>query len=157
MEAFLPLDPPAMTRDAFGPNLRRLRIQRGITLPQIAEATKISVDLLNGLEQNDFTSWPGGIYARAYIRQYAYAIGVDPDATVDEFCRWFPQGDRRALRVVREHAEIVGHDRLNWRDDLPGGVPENDRRGAAAVKPAAATHSSFAAFFVRIRRVFGRA
>jgi transcriptional regulator with XRE-family HTH domain len=145
-----------MTRDAFGPNLRRLRIQRGITLPQIVDATKVSIELLTGLERNDFTYWPGGIYARAYIRQYAYAIGVDPDATVDEFCRSFPQGDRRALRGVREHAEIIGHE-LTWRDDPPGGAGDNDRRGPTAVRADLAPPSPMAEFLVRIRRVFGRA
>jgi transcriptional regulator with XRE-family HTH domain len=144
-----------MTRDAFGPNLRRLRIQRGVTLPQIADATKVSVELLTGLERNDFTYWPGGIYARAYIRQYADAIGVDPDATVDEFCRWFSQGDRRALRGVREHAEIVGHE-LTWQDEVPDGTSDSDRRGPA-VKAELVPQSSIAEFLVRIRRVFDRA
>ena len=44
------------------------------------------------------------------MRDYAAAIGVDPETTVDEFCRWFPQGDRRAERQIRGQAEIVGHD-----------------------------------------------
>jgi transcriptional regulator with XRE-family HTH domain len=107
-----------MSRDAFGPNLRRIRVQRGISIDKIAADTKVSAELLVGLEKNDFSEWPTGIYARAFIRQYAYAIGVDPDSTVDEFCRWFPQGDRRAERIVREHAGIVGHD-LAWRDEAP--------------------------------------
>ena len=89
-------DPSAdMTQDAFGPNLRRIRLQRGITLKQLAEATKVPEDLWAALERNDVSRWPAGIFARAYVRQYALAIGVDPDSTVDEFCRWFPQGDRR--------------------------------------------------------------
>jgi transcriptional regulator with XRE-family HTH domain len=145
-----------MTREAFGPNLRRLRIQRGVTLPEIVDATKVSIELLTGLERNDFTYWPGGIYARAYIRQYAYAIGVDPDATVDEFCRSFPQGDRRALPGVRDHATIIGHE-LTWQDNAPGGTDDNDRRGATAVRADPAPPSPIAEFLVWIRRVFGRA
>jgi transcriptional regulator with XRE-family HTH domain len=113
-------------RDAFGPNLRRIRIQRGVSLEQISDATKVSVSLWKGLERNDFSRWPSGIYARAYLRSYADAIGVDPDTTVDDFCRWFPQGDRRVERTVREQAAIVGHNQLNWRDDLAKKV---DRRG----------------------------
>ena len=114
-----------MTREAFGPNLRRLRVQRGITVEQIAETTNIAQDLLEGLERNDFSEWPTGIFARAYVRQYAYAIGVDPDATVDEFCRYFPQGDRRAESTMREAAEIVGHD-LSWQDDVARGRRADD-------------------------------
>ncbi len=146
-----------MSRDAFGPNLRRLRIHRGLSIEQIAAHTRIPADLLEGLEQNDFSAWPFGIYARAYVRQYAYAIGEDPDATVDEFCRWYPHGDRRAERVVREHAEIVGHD-LVW-EDATRGLPDGDRRGAAerdareTVRPV----EPRASLFGRVRRAFSKA
>lgn len=136
-------------RDAFGPTLRRVRVQRGISLGAIAAATKISTDLLSGLERNDFSRWPSGIYARAYIRAYATEIGVDADTTVDDFCRWFPQGDRRAERVVREQAAIVGHD-LRWKDDLVGMVVENDRRS----RPSAMREEDVPALaFTKIGRV----
>jgi transcriptional regulator with XRE-family HTH domain len=119
-------------REAFGPNLRRIRIQRGISLDHISEATKVGTEFWAGLERNDFSGWPSGIYARAYVRAYAFEIGVDPETTVNEFCRWFPQGDRRASRVVKEQAAIVGHD-LQWKDDLaPGAV---DRRAPAPDVP----------------------
>ena len=137
-----------MTRDAFGPNLRRIRLQRGITIEQIAERTNIAEDLLEGLERNDFGEWPTGIFARAYVRQYAYAIGVDPDATVDEFCREFPQGDRRAEAVMREHADIVGHT-LSWRDDV-----EEKRRAGETADPAVPDHAvAHSSIVSRLRRV----
>jgi len=113
-------------REAFGPNLRRLRVQRGISLETIAAATKVHSDLWAGLERNDLSRWPTGIYARAYVRAYAIEIGVDPDATVDEFCRLFPNGDRRVVRVVRQQAALVGHD-LRWKDDLVGSVTDEKR------------------------------
>src|SRR4029453_9835215 len=129
--------PDMSARDAFGPNLRRQRIQRGVSLEQIAEATKVSVSLWAGLERNDFSRWPSGIYARSYVRDYAAAIGADPEATVDEFCRWFPQGDRRAATTIREHAEIIGH-ALDWRDEAPATVREGDRRGSSSNPSAVA-------------------
>ena len=116
-------------REAFGPNLRRLRVQRGISLQRIASSTKVNAELWSGLEQNNFSRWPTGIYARAYVRAYAIEIGVDPDTTVDEFCRLFPNGDRRAERVVRKQAALVGHD-LRWRDDLVGSVMDEKRASA---------------------------
>ena len=146
-----------MSRQAFGPNLRRIRIQKGISVEQIATATKISADLLSGLERNDFSRWPVGIYARAYVRQYAYAIGVDPDSTVDEFCRWFAEGDRRAERTIREQATIVGQDSVTYRDDAPA-APGGDRR-AGKKRPGAksAPSSETGGLLVRLRRVLNRA
>jgi transcriptional regulator with XRE-family HTH domain len=146
-----------MSRQAFGPNLRRIRIQKGITIEQIAAATKVSADLLNGLERNDFSRWPSGIFARAYVRQYAYAIGVDPDSTVDEFCRWFAEGDRRAERTVREQATIVGMDSLDYRDEPPpaaGGDRRGNRRRQA---PKPAPQPEPAGLLVRLRRALTRA
>jgi transcriptional regulator with XRE-family HTH domain len=126
-------------REAFGPNLRRIRIQRGISLDRISEATKVSADLWAGLECNDFSRWPSGIYARAYVRAYAFEIGADPEACVNDFCRWFSQGDRRASRVVKAQAAIVGHD-LQWKDDLAPGLQERRAQPPAQVRdgPAAA-------------------
>jgi transcriptional regulator with XRE-family HTH domain len=113
-------------REAFGPNLRRIRVQRGISLDQIAAATKVSPDLWSGLERNDFSRWPTGIYARAYVRAYALQLGVDAETAVDDFCRFFPQGDRRVARVVREQAALVGH-QSTWKDELTGTVKRNRR------------------------------
>lgn len=145
-----------MSRNAFGPNLRRRRLQRGVTLDQIAAATKVARELFDGLERNDFSHWPSGIYARAYVRQYAYAIGVDPDTTVDEFCRWFDQGDRRAERTVREQSMIHGHV-LAWKDDVPRG----ERRGSTQSdqpqlrKPAEEGQSRLR-LLTRLKRALGR-
>ena len=74
-------------REAFGPNLRWHRVQRGISLEQIAASTKVPLDLWVALERNDFSRWPTGLYARAYVRAYALAVGTDPAETVEAF-RW---------------------------------------------------------------------
>ena len=137
-------------REAFGPNLRRIRVQRGISIYEIVTATNVSAALWEGLERNDLKRWPTGIYARAYVRSYAKVIGVDPESTVDEFCRCFPHGDRRAEVVIRGHAEIIGHHDLQYRDHVPPAVGEGDRRGAAAPiaveRKARKARSLFAAF-----------
>ena len=150
-------------RDAFGPNLRRIRVQRGLSLEQLSAATRVSVSLWAGLERNDFSKWPGGIYARSYVRAYAEAIDVDAESTVDDFCRWFPQGDRRAEPIIRGQAQIVGHHNLEWRDQPPPVVTDGDRRGAAAAgraKPSptlmAGAVAAFTQMFIRFRERVGR-
>ena len=125
-----------MAGDAFGPTLRRARLQRGISLEGLAETTRVPADLWRGLEGNDLSRWPTGIFARAYVRQYAVAVGIDPEAAVDEFCRSFAQGDRRAERLIRDHAAIVDH-RLDWTDDLVGVVLDTDRRSPSTPSPDA--------------------
>jgi transcriptional regulator with XRE-family HTH domain len=151
-------------RDAFGPNLRRIRIQHGVSLEQIAAATKVSAALWAGLERNDLSRWPTGIYARGFVREYARLIGVDIESTVDEFCRCYPQGDRRAEPVIRGQAQIVNHP-LNWQDHVPPVVAEGDRRGSQSAMQDArqkkgrgpsAAQSAFSEVFGRLRRAVGR-
>jgi transcriptional regulator with XRE-family HTH domain len=140
-------------REAFGPNLRRARLQAGVSLQTIVDATNVSETLWEGLERGDFSRWPNGIFARAYIREYAAAIGVDPDVTVDEFCRWFPQGDRRAEALIRGSAEIVNH-KLDWQDQaLPDGV-EGDRRESPSTTEAAPPPKRSGGLFARVARAF---
>ena len=127
------------SRDSFGPNLRRIRLQRGVSLDAIARSTKVCASLWDGFERNDLSRWPTGIYARSYVREYADAIGEDAESLVDEFCRWFSEGDRRVVAPVHEHAQIIWH-ASHWRDELATMI-EGDRR-----RPPSA--------FIRLRRVF---
>ena len=100
---------PMSDSHTFGPRLRSERERRGISLDTIATATKVSAELWDGLERNDFSRWPSGIFARAFIRDYARAVGLDADEVVDEFCRLFPIGDRRASRLIKAQAQLIGH------------------------------------------------
>ena len=89
------------TSSGFGAQLREARERRGVSLRQIANATKISVGVLEALERNDISQLPGGIFSRAFVRSYAIEVGLDPEATIQEFIAQFPErlGDRRASDV----------------------------------------------------------
>jgi transcriptional regulator with XRE-family HTH domain len=125
-------------RDTFGPRLRRERERRGISLDTLADRTNVSIELWIGLESNDFSKWPGGLFARSFVRDYARVLGLDPVEVVDDFCRLFPIGDRRALPKLRAQAELIGHE-LEAGDDrrlIPGGV---DRRASGTGTPSGST------------------
>jgi cytoskeleton protein RodZ len=66
----------------FGLHLKQARENRGMSLRQIAGATKISTVALEALERGDFSRLPGGIFSRAFVRAYAIEVGLDPDETV---------------------------------------------------------------------------
>src|SRR5262249_62344059 len=74
----------------FGPRLRQERERRQISLTSIAANTKISQSLLEGLERDDVSRWPTGIFRRSFVRSYAEAIGLDPDEIMKEFSERFP-------------------------------------------------------------------
>lgn len=76
---------------SFGTRLRQQREERQVALEDISAKTKIKVALLEGLEADDLSRWPQGIFRRAYIRAYAQAIGVDPDTLVQQFLALYPE------------------------------------------------------------------
>jgi transcriptional regulator with XRE-family HTH domain len=80
----------ALTAVGFGRRLRLERERRTITLASISDNTKISQSLLEGLERDDVSRWPSGIFRRSFIRAYAQAIGLDPDSVAREFLEQFP-------------------------------------------------------------------
>lgn len=128
-------------RDTFGPRLRRERERRGISLETVAARTNVSVELWAGLESNDFSKWPGGLFARAFVRDYARIVGLDADELIDDFCRLYPIGDRRSLPRLRKQADLIGHDLAVPPTDepIPGGV---ERRGTGAAPEDAADADS---------------
>jgi cytoskeletal protein RodZ len=74
----------------LGAKLRQARERRGVSLRQVAAATKISVVVLEALERNDASRLPGGIFSRAFVRSYASEVGLDPDEAWREFATQFP-------------------------------------------------------------------
>jgi transcriptional regulator with XRE-family HTH domain len=76
--------------ESFGTRLRRQRERQQISLTAIAKQTKISRPLLEALERDEGSRWPGGIFRRAYVRAYAEAIGLNADDTVREFLGLYP-------------------------------------------------------------------
>lgn len=70
---------------SFGENLRRERELRGVSLREIADATKISARFLQALEQDRVEILPGGLFPRAFVRQYARFLGLDAERLVAEF------------------------------------------------------------------------
>src|SRR5262245_37429633 len=81
---------PERTAGSVGAKLRDARERRGVSLRQIANATKISIAALEALERNDISRLPGGIFSRAFVRSYAIEAGLDPEATIQEFIAQFP-------------------------------------------------------------------
>lgn len=89
----------------FGRKLREARERRGISLRQIAAATKISMGVLEALERNDISRLPGGIFSRAFVRSYAIEVGLDPETTIQEFIAQFPHDAVTAGHSASEHVE----------------------------------------------------
>src|SRR5467141_3379198 len=97
--------PADRTAGGFGGSLREARERRGVSLRQIANATKISVAALEALERNDISRLPGGIFSRAFVRSYAIEVGLDPEATIQEFVAQFQNDSMTAGHPATDRGE----------------------------------------------------
>lgn len=68
----------------IGERLKEAREAQNITLDDLQESTKIQKRYLTAIEQGDFDLLPGTFYARAFIKEYALAVGLDSSALLDE-------------------------------------------------------------------------
>jgi cytoskeletal protein RodZ len=81
--------------------LATIRHNRGISLEQIAQSTKISVRSLEAIERGEFQKLPGGIYNTSYIRQYARAIDYDESAILAVYHRQMGSAESKPAPAKR--------------------------------------------------------
>jgi hypothetical protein len=70
---------------SFGEELRREREIRGISLKEIADATKISKRFLEAIERNDHTTLPAPVFTRGFVREYARYVGLNAEEMVNRY------------------------------------------------------------------------
>ena len=93
------------SRESFCLALKAARERRGVTLAQIAGATKVCASHFVALERNDLRCWPKGLFRRAFFRGYVEMIGLPVAETMDEFVRLFPDGGAAASPIARPAAD----------------------------------------------------
>jgi len=71
--------------DSIGAILRQERENRGLSLPEAHDATKITVQNLAALEEDRFDNFPNRVYARAFLRDYANYLGLDSAALLEQY------------------------------------------------------------------------
>ena len=70
--------------------LRRIRMGKGLSLTEISRRTRIGVGYLRKIEEGQFKALPPGFYARAFVRAYSEAIGIDADVVLGELADVLP-------------------------------------------------------------------
>ena len=71
----------------IGTILKEGRNEKGLTLVVLQQTSKIQKRYLIAIEDGDFAALPGKFYVRAFIKQYAETVGIDPEellAKLDE-------------------------------------------------------------------------
>ncbi|MCJ8010676.1 helix-turn-helix domain-containing protein [Paenibacillus sp. KQZ6P-2] len=67
----------------LGQQLKEARLQKGMSLDDVQEMTKIRKRYLEAIEAGDYKVLPGSFYVRAFIKTYAETVGLDPDLLLE--------------------------------------------------------------------------
>ena len=96
---------------AIGQELQQARLDRGLSLDDIQQSTKIQKRYLAAIESGQFDQLPGAFYERAFVRQYATAVGIDAVAFMQKYENEdaeTPQPDLSAARVDADNVTRAG-------------------------------------------------
>ncbi len=109
---------------SFGEELRREREIRGISLKEIADATKISKRFLEAIERNDHKTLPAPVFTRGFIREYARYLGLNADDVVNRY-NYAAAGDDRIEKSI--HLERLAHREPPMKKGIPPPYARIDR------------------------------
>ncbi|MBI3610804.1 MAG: helix-turn-helix domain-containing protein [Nitrospirae bacterium] len=71
--------------ESIGEYLQRIRRERGLSIEQVADKTRISPIYIRALEENRLDKFPGEVFARGFVRVYGRCLGLDDPDTMARF------------------------------------------------------------------------
>jgi cytoskeletal protein RodZ len=95
----------------LGAALRQIREFHGVSLQDLADATRIRQSYLSALEAMRLEELPSRPFAVGYVRAYARHLNLDTEAAVERFRQEFPEHDeglRAPVGVRRERDPRLG-------------------------------------------------
>ena len=96
---------------SIGDTLAEARRQRGLTITQVSQQTRIRETIIRGIEQGDFSACGGDFYARGHIRSIASVVGVDSVPLIREYDEEHgPPGSMRAAEIFEPATPIKIHE-----------------------------------------------
>ena len=84
----------------LGQKLKEAREAKGLSIDQLHEITKIQKRHLVAIEEGNYDVLPGAFYARAFIKQYADAVGLNGEELLVEHQSTIPQSEKREIPQV---------------------------------------------------------
>ncbi|WP_080874699.1 helix-turn-helix domain-containing protein [Oceanobacillus timonensis] len=84
-----------------GEKLKEARLEKDISLDSLQEKTKIQKRYLVAIEEGNFDILPGKFYTRAFIKEYASAVGIDPDDIMTDHKEELPETEEENVQYSR--------------------------------------------------------
>lgn len=88
----------------LGTRLKEARLAKGYSLEDLQEMTKIQKRYLSGIEEGNYSMMPGPFYVRAFIKQYADAVGLNSDELLESYKQELPSSSSEEMRQTMSSA-----------------------------------------------------
>jgi len=80
----------------LGEKLRQAREERGISISEVAEQTRISAQYLQAIENDDYKPLPGGIFNKGFLKSYARYVGYNEQDALQEYSQLVAAGAEKS-------------------------------------------------------------
>ena len=104
----------------LGEKLRQAREERGISISEVAEQTRISPMYIESIEKDNYKPLPGGIFNKGFVKSYAKYVGLDEQEALQEYDR-----------LVAQNEETIEDTHPRYRPE----VLTDDARSASSIVP----------------------
>ena len=95
----------------LGEKLRQAREERGISISEVAEQTRISSLYLKSIEDDNYKPLPGGIFNKGFVRSYAKYVGLDEQEALQDYARLIAKNEEVAeVEQPRYRPEVLTDD-----------------------------------------------
>ncbi len=102
----------------LGEKLRQAREERGISISEVSEQTRIAAHHLESIEDDNYKTLPGGIFNKGFVKTYAKFVGIDEQ------------------EALQDYAKLAAADVASQEDELKAYKPEvltDDRSGTSII------------------------
>ena len=100
--------------------MRQAREERGISISEVAEQTRISPMYIESIEKDNYKPLPGGIFNKGFVKSYAKYVGLDEQDALQEYAR-----------LVAQNEETIEDTHPRYRPE----VLTDDARSASSIVP----------------------
>ena len=99
----------------LGEKLRLAREERGISIMEVSEQTRISPLYLEAIENDDYSPLPGGIFNKGFVKSFAKYVGVDENEALQDYARLITQqtGSEDSMEPQTYRPEVLTDDRAS--------------------------------------------
>jgi len=110
-----PSDAPRPAGIGPGERLQAARVEKGLSLQDVAKRMHLSSSILESIEENNFDEITAPIFVKGYLRAYARIVSLDEDEMIQQYINFYSEEDPPITPTSNMTPELsVGDARIRW-------------------------------------------